>query len=80
MAAVLESQLNVKLLVDFETTVCATGRPGKNFSADVEIIEPRAGVDEVEEDYDEEPVKEDTCILISLCMNQVSLSGGMCVL
>ena len=30
-----------------------------------------------EEDY-EEPVKED--ILISLCMNQVSLSGGMCVL
>ena len=78
MAAVLESQLNQKLLVDFKTTVCAKGMPGKNLSADVGIIEPRVGVDEDEEDYDEEPVKED--ILISLCMNQVSLSGGRCVL
>ena len=67
MAAVLESQLNLKLLVDFETTVCAKGRPGKNFSADVGIIEPRAGVDEDEDDYDEKQVKED--ILISLCLS-----------
>ena len=65
----METQLNVKLLVAFETTVCSTGRCGKNFSVNVGIIETRAGEDE---DDDEESVK-------GRCVS-VNKSGGTCVL
>ena len=41
---------------NFETTVCSTGRQGKNFSADVGIVELRTKEDEDEDEDEDEAI------------------------
>ena len=48
--------MHSNLCVDFELMVCDTGRPGKNFSTDVGLVEATsAGTVEGDEDDDDKP-------------------------